>query len=266
MALLVLFGVASLHVRQLVLADARYLMERPSLRLQTPEAALADAARDELEALRGSVEGRSLHDPALVPDLAASLRGLRWVETVERVGAALPATLTFELRTARAACRVRVGEHVIPVTSTGHPLPPRYLTVAPETLPIVEGFLPEAPGQRSDAERLHEALAHALPVILALRTSGLDGRLGLTSVDVSNLDGRSDPLASELLLRTRSGCLVEWGRSPVSLRPHLPLEEKLERLAAFLEAHPDLGAFERIALRWDRLTYVVAERAPDAGS
>jgi hypothetical protein len=219
-----------------------YQLDRSTLSVvELPEELSASARRD-LERLPLPVDPTPF-DARLVPAVHACLADLPWVEAVDEVRLAQSGKLEFSLRARRPVARLGTGGQVI--TSDGAVIPATY-AAASDDLPQ----LLHVPGAKRPVAR-RKAIEAAVAVL-----ESLNGVLPLASVDVANLGGRRDPLASEISLATAEGTVIEWGRRPEDDRPHLDAETKLDNLQRFLDQGPGLGACERLSLRWDTITYV----------
>jgi hypothetical protein len=88
-------------------------------------------------------------------------------------------------------------------------------------------------------------------------------------VDVSNFGGRRDPEAAQIVLITRYGTQVRWGRPP-SAKDYfieVPTSQKLQCLAdIFAEMHRVDGGQPWIDVRFDRVTYPSPQPAAATGS
>jgi hypothetical protein len=80
----------------------------------------------------------------------------------------------------------------------------------------------------------------------------------IPTVDVSNFGGRRDSLAAQIVLVTRYGTQIRWGRQP-SAKDYfveVPTSQKLQSLSdIFSEMHRVDGGQPWIDLRFDRVTY-----------
>ncbi len=244
-ALAVLAGAvagASHAVRQRVEAWPQFALGAAQLQCPAPPAGLSEAARRDVARLPLPVEAHAF-DRRLVPFLAASLRELPWVEAVDEVRLEAPARLRFRVRTRRPIARV--GDALL--THDGALIPASY-GAQPALLPLLSG-VPAA----SRALARQRALAAAVRVLEDL--GPLAARV--EAIDVGNLGGAQDPLASEVTLTLVGGTSVAWGRAGTSERPHRAGAVKRAELEAFLAAFPDLARVEQVSLRWDQTTYVL---------
>ncbi len=247
---------ASEAARARVEAWPRFQVDRGALALTPLPPCLSERARRDLERLPLPPRPHAF-DPQLVPFTAACLAGLPWVKDVDAVRLDGRGRLQFSLVAREPVARIGHGDEAL--TRDGALVPLAY-AARPEALPALEGV---APGGRARERALVAANA-------VLRELG-DLRAHVTALDLSNLDGRRDPLASEVVLVLAQGPRVDWGRPPedapddarASLgRPRLDGPAKLAALRRFLEAGLDLSTIERVSVRWDEVTYVLRAPAP----
>lgn len=229
----------------------RFQVDRAALALTPLPPCLSDRARRDIERLPLPPRPHAF-DPQLVPFTAACLAGLPWVKEVDAVRLDGQGRLSFSLVAREPVARIGPDEAL---TRDGAVVPLHY-AARPEALPALEGV--PASGAARD-----RALFAANAV---LRELG-DLRAHVTAVDLSNLDGRRDPLQSEVVLALAQGPRVDWGRPPEPPppadapralgRPRLDGATKLAALRRFLDAGLDLSTIERISVRWDEVTYVL---------
>jgi cell division septal protein FtsQ len=87
-------------------------------------------------------------------------------------------------------------------------------------------------------------------------------RENVIAIDVSNLDRRLDPTRPDVVLKTRSGCAIHWGRLCGIEREELPEQEKIRNLRTVLRRHPGLRglSYVKVYIK-DRPTIRRADRA-----
>ena len=80
--------------------------------------------------------------------------------------------------------------------------------------------------------------------------------LRLTTIDVSNHNGRIDPRRPEVVLLTAYDTRIAWGRPPDTDKPgEVSAGEKIERLLLYLEQFPNDYRHCDIDIRhWDGIT------------
>lgn len=219
-----------------------------------PPPGLSPAATRDLAAIRLPAEAHAFHE-GVIPSLATHLQGLPWVAKVEELRLLAPARIELKLRTHRPLAQLGAGEGDL-VAREGDLIPRRYGAKA-ERLPRLLG-VPGGEAQRSALQIGVEVLSVLGPLAAQVE-----------AVDLSNLGGRRDPRASEIVLTLAGGLKVEWGRpepleapgpaatpTPESLgAPRREAEEKRADLEAFLASFPQIALVERVSLRFDEVTY-----------
>jgi len=238
---------ASGTVRAEVERWPRFTLDRSALDVGELPPELAPAARQDVARV-AAPEPASVFDPDLVPAIASGLEALPWVRMVEEVRVVPPNRVAFCLVARRPVARLGAGPSAPLVGEDGGLLPRRY-GADPAGLPILSGLAdPTSPVLR------RRGLAAALEVLERLEA---DDGLEVAAVDVANLDGRQDPLAPEVAVRTRAGFEVEWGRPSDAEAPSLAPDAKVAHLRAFLTEGPDPATVARLSLRWDEATYTL---------
>lgn len=252
-AILGSLALGSFLVRRQVESWPRYALTRKlDARGLPPELgprAKADLARLPLP------PGTSCFEPRLAGWVHACLSDLPWVAEVERVRLAPPDRVDFTLRPRLPRARLGEGPDAPVVTADGAVIPADY-AADPEALPRLLGV----PSPQSPAAR-REALLAGLAVLETLRGSPFP----LAAIELSNLDGHADPLASEVVLVGRDGLRVDWGRPP-GARPHEDPARLRRALEGFLAARGGLPPVKRVSLRWDQPTYELAPTSISASS
>ncbi|MGE0710208.1 MAG: cell division protein FtsQ/DivIB [Planctomycetota bacterium] len=214
-----------------------------------PPPGLSAEAADDLARVRLPARAHAF-DARVVPGLASHLARLPWVAEVQEVALEPPQRLRFALRTRRPFARLRSGEAV---DEEGVTFPARY-AAEPDALPELAG-LPAGGAARVAALRAGaQVLADLGPLAAQVQR-----------VDLTNLGGVRSPRESEVVLELAGGLRVDWGRPGTDDRPCRAGEEKREDLEAFLAAFPQLGAIERLSVRWDKPTYVLRAQTAQAG-
>ena len=243
-------SLASLRVREQVESWPRFAVDRTQLILGAPPAGLSERVRDDIARLPLPTRPHAF-DHRLVPFVAACLNDLPWVARVHDVRLSPPNQLSFDLAVRAPLAQLDAGADA-PLVTRDLAIIPRAYGAHPDLLPRLLGV----PGASRPLAR-RRALEAGAQVIEALGELALE----VERVDLSNLDGRRDPLASEVLLVLRSGLAVEWGRAETSARPHRPAAEKRAALEAFLAGYAALDQVERVSVRWEETVYVLRPAA-----
>lgn len=241
---------ASDAARARVEAWPRFEVDRAALTLTPLPPCLSDRARRDLERLPLPPRPHAF-DPQLVPFTAACLAGLPWVRQVERVDLDARGQLAFSLVAREPIARLAgvEGADGGALTRDGAVVPLDYAARA-DALPALTG-VPASGDLR----------ARALTASIAVLADLEDLRAHVVSIDLSNLGGGIDPLASEVVLSLSSGPRVDWGRPPAD-GMCVDGAAKRQALRTVLEGGLDLTTVERISVRWDEVTYALRAQAP----
>ncbi|HBP16431.1 MAG TPA: hypothetical protein DEA08_01385, partial [Planctomycetes bacterium] len=209
-----------------------------------PPPGLSVKAAEDLSSLR-LVRGAHAFDARIVPAVARQLGRLPWVEQVSEVELEPPAKIRFRLRPHQPLARL--GDQLA-VSRSGATFPIHY-AAAGDALPEFRG-VPATPEARAKALQAGaQVLADFGPLAAQVE-----------AIDVSNLAGAVDPLQSEVVVLLSGGLKVEWGRANLDEeRQDRPAEQKRADLEAFLAAYPQRGRVESVSVRWDEVTFVLAE-------
>jgi hypothetical protein len=220
-----------------------------------PPPGLSPAATRDLAAIVLPDHVHAFH-PGVVPGLAKHLDSLPWVASVEQLRLLPPAKLELKLRTHRPLAQL--GESNGDLVASGGALIPRVYGAHPDRLPRLLGVS----GGLDQAQHLQVGVQvlQALGPLVAQ----------VEAVDLSNLNGRRDPLRSEVVLRLAGGLLVDWGRpEPIEVEglenlgpPRRDPAAKRADLEAFLAGFPQVSSVERVSLRFDEVTYTLRTSTP----
>lgn len=216
-----------------------------------PPPGLSVKAAEDLGNLR-LVRGAHAFDARIVPAVARQLARLPWVEEVSEVELEPPARIRFSLHPHQPLARL--GDQQA-VSRSGATFPIHY-AAAGEALPEFRGVpaLPEARAQALKAGA--QVLADFGPLAAQVE-----------AIDVSNLGGAVDPLQSEVVVLLSGGLKVEWGRANIDEeRQDRPAKLKRANLESFLAAYPQRGRVESVSVRWDEVTFVLAEEVSEEQS
>jgi hypothetical protein len=213
----------------------------------------------------------SVFDRQLLKETAADLRVNPWVRKIVQVrrayvhgpGDTLAVDCDYRVPTAL----VRWGDDYCLVDGDGYALPAVYtqrqlqrVTVAPDgklTLRIIEGVrhAPVRPGHPWPGGDL----AAGLDLVKLL--AGRPFAEQIPVVDVANFDGRRDANAAQVVLVTRFGTQIRWGRPPTAKDSFVEVSasQKLHDLAEiFDETHRVDGGQSWIDVRFDQVTSATA--------
>ena len=236
-----------------------------------PAAAVARAPAewltgDDLSSMReaSGLLGRrfSFFTPGLEGIFRRGYEGSPWVRRVTDVRLVYPNRVAVGLEVRKPVCGVPTadGRGIYLIDESGVRLPgvrsepPRGLSRPFLTLTGVTGNAPEPgkvwSGQVWEGAAVAEELTELAPEVLHA--------IDLVSMDVSNVGGRVDRIESEIVLLTKAGVRIHWGRSRHSKYADLEpdLETRFERLRHALKAYPRLAGVRLVKLQYDEL-YVI---------
>ncbi len=225
-----------------------FIAGRPQYAVPEIRSAVAPgwAERYGVETVR--VGATSLFDPELVGRVGLAFESCPWIRRVVSVERVFPDQLRVKFEYRRAHVAVRRADGYVLVDEDRVRLPGVFADppdCARAAVVTGLGSAPSGPGKRWDDPALAEAMATADVV----HGNDLLRGLGVREIDVSNFGGKSDPRRSELLLVTRNGCELAWGRTPSTARyGDATLEDKLENLREVLAAYPRLEGLRRVKL------------------
>ncbi len=200
----------------------------------------------------------SIMEPGLTDRLAQAYAANPWVKKVHLVERHFPNRLKLELTLRRPAAVVHHGGSYYLTDEEGVRLPVRLRSWPSRDfqLPLVTGAAVAPP--RSGKPWDEEAVEAGCAVAQLLKVQGLDRRLSVTAVDVSNFSGRRRPGEPDIVLRTAFGLSISWGRSPLQWYPgdgSQTVRRKLLYLDELVKRE-DLRRLERADVRFDRLMIV----------
>lgn len=215
-AILATAAVGADRMRRNVLRRARFRIDPASLRIEhtqpvgSVECRLAIEPRDlpeRLSALEGGVASR----------IAQAYARDSWVEEVHRVTIGYPNRVNVDLVPRTPVAFVQVGSAYYWVDRHGVCLPGEWHGNMPEGTGLVFITGAREPVPMAGQSWLDEGVRAGAETALILKD---DVRaLGITAVDVSNINGRRNPHQSEIALLTNRYTRILWGRPPYTDRP-----------------------------------------------
>jgi hypothetical protein len=219
-------------------------------------------AKADLRAPVAHLHKRSVFDRTLARDLHRSMRACPWVVRVHYVRKRYPNRLSWRVAIREPLARVEVPgsrAHVL-VDAEGVRLPDSgYVKPAhADRLPIVRGVREPTPAVRG---RFQSAEIRAAARMAAeLSNYDILPQIGITTVDVSNLEGRVDPREQGLVLVTEKLTRILWGSPPGSEQTafeEAALKEKICMLAELKRRGP-FDRYEVVDVRFsdDKSPYV----------
>ena len=230
--------------------------------------------------------GASLFESDLCWRVDRELRASLWVADVRSVRRLVPNKLAVDVVFRTPAGQVSHGGRTWMVDLDGYWLPERlYRRPARWSRPSARALAP--PVIVSPLVRNHPplgrpwhgpALAAGARLYAFLETEGLFGEMEIRTIDVARV-GLTDNagLEPEIVLTTRGGAQVKWGRSDVyrsvrgleELTPVYPDDRKLEMLRSALRKYPALQGVEYIDVRFRKiveLSRLASSTPEDAGN
>lgn len=181
----------------------------------------------------GLPEHLSALEEGVATRIARAYAAAPWVEDVRLVKVTHPNVVTRSLAVRRPVAFIQLGEVYYWVDRMGVnlPLPEQFRRRMPaETgLMFIRGVRGPVPPEGSAWTDRGVRAGAEVAVVLAddART------LGLTAIDVSNIDGRVDRGLSEIVILNTKFTRILWGRAPGSDRPgELSTADKLHQLRA----------------------------------
>ncbi len=246
---------AGLGVRSYVLAMPRYQIDTGELRVVDrpewmPERIAADIR------VPPELAGRfSVFDPRLVASVARGFTANPWVRQVQEVRKEYPNTIYVSLDLRRPVASVLIEGCWYLVDRDGVRLPGVDFGAPelPDPIPVMKGVRvgPPAPGRPWDDRGVLEG-AVVGEIILASQTLRA---VDISEIDVSNAGGRVDPRAGEVVLRTKLGTRIVWGRTDLSEGMKLSSQQRLEILEnhlaeGLLRTYPKLQGISEIEVRF----------------
>jgi hypothetical protein len=223
--------------------------------------------REDLDSIRedSGLVGRrySFFTPGLADRFREGYAASPWVKSVTGVRLVYPNRVDVGLVVRRPVTGVPSGGRLVLVDASGIRLPgsrqgpPEGLAGTFYPLAGVSGPPPKAGEVWSG--QVYEGVAVALS--LADAPAGLLDDAGVVAVDVTNVGGRTTLAEPEVVLLTRAGVRIEWGRSKRSPLATLDPsdEDKFLRLSQALVAYPRLDGLAVVRLQFDAL-YTVPKK------
>jgi hypothetical protein len=228
---------------------------------------MSDFLADEIIKANQPVGLHSAFDKQLLIDTAKALASSPWVKHVNQVRRAYTNspgdTLEIDCDFRTPAALVKWGQYFWLVDSQGVKLPEQYtaeqlpkILLGPDgktNIRIIDGVshVPCESGQ----VWLGDDLAGGLEMVRLL--SGLDWADQIRTINVSNFNGRRDSGDAQIVLVTRFGTQLRWGRAPSSKDAFVEVatSQKLEAIEAIYQEKKRVDAGQPwIDVRFERVT------------
>lgn len=243
------FGVVLLTVcvmeglRSHVLGAAEY---NPPLKVQFEYLAGSEWVEQEgwLPRIRNSLKlpDARLMDDALLREVASQVQTSGWVRRVERVARGMDGTIRVCCDYRRPIAMVFTdGGKYIPIDKDGVRLPEEYDRVETDSgwMRIVGvRTAPPAVGHAYGEDGKENTDATAAVRLAALLFSQGSLSAEISSIDVSNFNGREDKYKTHIRLWTRTGRMVLWGSAIGSEVEEPGVADKLKNLVIWLQKQP----------------------------
>jgi hypothetical protein len=273
-ATVALFRVCQLYVdRRLA-----FPTEPPRIVLANRPAWMTDYLAEEIIKTAEPIGLHSAFDHKLLVDIVNSLQTNPWVKKVNCVRRLFDQkpgdTVAIDCEYRAPAALVKWGQYYWLVDSQGVKLPEQYtaeelprIMLSPDkhiNVRIIDGV--SHPPTESGAIWPGQDLAVGLEMARLL--TGNDWAEQIRDIDVRNFDGRRDPSSAQIVLVTRFGTQVRWGRPPGAKDAFVeaPATNKLAALQDIYNEDKRIDANQPwIDVRFDRVTCPTAGRGATAG-
>jgi hypothetical protein len=273
-ATVAIFRVCELYVDRCL----AYPTEPPRIVLADRPAWMTDYLAEEIIKTAEPMGLHSALDHALLIEVVRSLQSNPWIKKVNfvrRVYDQKPGdTLEIDCEYRAPAALVKWGQYYWLVDCDGVKLPEQYtaselprIMLSPDkriNVRIIDGVL--HPPTESGKVWPGDDLAGGLEMARLL--GGNDWSEQIRDIDVRNFDGRRDPSAAQIVLFTRFGTQVRWGRPPGAKDAFVeaPATSKLAALQSIYNQDKRIDANQPwIDVRFDRVTCPIPDRGAPAG-
>lgn len=209
---------------------SRYQVQVSNLRLHVPSW-VTPTILSQLKEIPDFPRTFSILEPDVARKLAQAYANNPWVKRVLAVEKKYPQAIRISLEVRRPVAAVRFKGSYYLADAEAVRLPLSFSSWPQEKLKlpfVADAFSPPpAPGGV-----WQDAAAKAgLAVASILFEANQQVRRSITTIDVSNLDGRRSARESEIVLLTENRVPIYWGRSPLgSYTKELPVAQKLSNL------------------------------------
>ncbi|MDI6733813.1 MAG: FtsQ-type POTRA domain-containing protein [Planctomycetota bacterium] len=206
-----------------------------------------------------------LFDRNLINDLLRKYEQNPWVARVESIEKQFPNKLVIKLEVRRPVAMVEMKKlsgrsfyYLIDKQTVRLPGEYYHAPSLPMTLPVIVGVRnsPPLPGEKWQ----DKGLSDAIDVAVVLKEQQVLSQLDITAIDISNINGRLNKRASEIVLLTKNHTQIEWGR-PIKTDKSFELSpaEKIKNLYRALQVSPQLQGIKTVKIQFDRPYMVLRE-------
>lgn len=215
--------------------------------------------RDYAVELPGSDTRSTSLDDELVGRIAAALHRNPWIRRVERVERVYPNHIKVRYEFRQPALSVKTRQGYVLLDRDLVRLPGLYPTLPEKVRTLTVEGIREAPPEPGRVWA-GSALRPAVELALICSQNELLRRIDIASVDCSRASG-------PVLLKTRTGCVIHWGRAPSDSGPdELPVARKLHHLRRVLAYYPNLEDLDSVRIFAEgNLTVTLRDRSNARG-
>ena len=240
------FGFLAVVLYLLLLEMRTYVQNMEVFRLNTKNLRLVsfpDWADEEVTRAIVSPPGLpdefSLLDDGICTRLAGVFEQCPWVDRVYAVERHYPNAMNLKMTLRRPAAFVRYGDRLYLVDEKGVRLPSEFRSWPDQVyrLPYIKNARGAVPpvGKSWQDEGVAAGSSVAGRILSfkeTLKRAGQDFPVDIEAIDVANIGGKVNKTTSEIVLLTRKGTKIYWGRSPLKWTPgELQAALKLHNLA-----------------------------------
>lgn len=190
--------------------------------------------------LAGLPEKLSFFDGDLTTKITTACEANPWIKKVHYVRKEYPCRILIKADVRRPFAAAAVRDRYYIVDADGVRLPVEYeeWPVPNLSLPVIQGV--DGPVGEEGRVWDHAGVRAGVAVLAQFKPTPYYDRLGISAVNVANVNGRVDSRDSEVVLVGARGVNVLWGRAGSDKALHeLTLEEKLRNLEKYLEQNPN---------------------------
>ena len=212
-----------------------------------------DSVKRAFSTLPGLPARFSIMESGICERIADAFEKNPWVDEVVSVRKVYPNRIFVEMTLRRPVVGVRVRGSYYHVDAFAHRLTEARSSWSKgsEAPPVVVSSVRRTPelGQAW----AHDGIRAGAAVAEILRLSSEKLRTRFAVIDVTNIGGCRNRHKSEILLVTRQGTTVKWGRSPLLVNSpgELTPEQKLTKMILFEEKRGPLSDYRYVDIRFD---------------
>lgn len=232
----------------------RFQVYSDTLLLEQLPAWVTPEIRAELADLKDLPEKFSIVEPGICGKVARSFEVIPWVESVESVRRVFPNRMVVDLKLRKPIVGVKAGKYHYLTDARGYRLsaPLKDWPVQKFDLPLVVTRSVQFVPDRGEPWKDFGVLS-GVAVQTYLMKAPLQTRIKV--IDLTNLNGRTDPRESEVVLWTERNTRIDWGRSP--LRKNSPGEltpaVKIAKMVDFEHRNGPMSGFANVKVHFDEV-------------